>query len=115
MRVRARSRSAVTVRVERIAGRAVRTDLRHGGGRALGGVAPWNKLCAGRFDVVGDPSAGRVVADVGQQIDIAVQLGQSHRDIERAAADMLGFDRTIDDVDQGFADHQRARHVDRLR
>jgi hypothetical protein len=43
------------------------------------------------------------------------QPGQSHGDVQRAAADVLGGNRTVHHVDQGFTDHQSAGHADRLR
>ena len=42
------------------------------------------------LNVVSDAPAVAVVADVGQEIDIAAQPGQSDRNVERAAAHVLG-------------------------
>jgi hypothetical protein len=52
---------------------------------------------------------------MGQEVDIAAQSGQPDGNVQRAAADVLGRDRAIHDVDQGFTYHQPACHVDRLR
>ena len=78
----------------------------------LAADAPRDKLHPGRFEVVGDAAAVRVVTDVGQEIDIAAQSGQSDRDVQWAAADMLADDpvAVLDDVDECFADHQSAAH-----
>ena len=63
------------------------------------------------FDVLSDAAAGFVVADMGQEIDIATQPGESDGDVERASTDMLGsVAPVLDDVDQRFTDHQPAGH-----
>jgi hypothetical protein len=57
--------------------------------------------------------AAVVVADVGEEVDVTVEPGQSDGDIERAAPDVLTQDGTaaFDDVDQGFADDERSAHA----
>ena len=54
-------------------------------------------------------SAG-VVADVGEEVDAAAEPGQADGDVEWAAADVFADDLAVplDDVDQGFADDERA-------
>ena len=59
------------------------------------------------FDVVDDAPAVRVVADVGQEVDVAAEPAESDGDVERTAADMFV---AADDIDQRLADHQPARH-----
>ncbi len=71
-----------------------------------------NKLHPCGIDVLGDTPAMWVVADAGQEIDVAAQPAQPDGDVERATADKLSGDLSValDDVDQRYADHQAAAH-----
>src|SRR5689334_21893960 len=60
--------------------------------------------------MVGDAATAFVIADVGEEVDAAAEARQPDGDVQRAAADVFANDLTVslDDVDQGFADDQRA-------
>src|ERR1700744_3517763 len=82
------------------------------GGGSVGTLTSRNKLRPCGIDVLGDAPAIRVVADVGEKVDVTAQPGQPDRNVERAAADVLAGDLTalLHNVDQRFADHQPATH-----
>src|ERR1700744_3583646 len=100
------------VQIEHIIGRPVRVEGQSRGGSTVGTLTSRNKLRPCGIDVLGDAPAIRVVADVGEKVDVTAQPGQTDRNVERAAADVLAGDLTalLHNVDQRFADPQPATH-----
>ena len=60
------------------------------------------------FDELADTVPVVVGADVGEEVDLSPQPGQTDRDVERAAADMFARDPPVpqDDVDERLSDDQ---------